>query len=48
MLDSDAENAFLRKKYDNAKKELNRKDEVINQYAVKVGLLPSEKLLVVA
>nr|CAH0104580.1 unnamed protein product [Daphnia galeata] len=34
-LDSDAENAFLRKKYDNAKKELNRKDEVINQYAVK-------------
>ncbi|XP_046458153.1 COP1-interactive protein 1-like isoform X4 [Daphnia pulex] len=34
-LDFDSEIAYLRKKYDSAKKELNRKDEVINQYAVK-------------
>ncbi|XP_032783508.2 early endosome antigen 1 isoform X3 [Daphnia magna] len=33
--DLDAEISFLRRKYDNAKKELNHKDDVVNQYAVK-------------
>ncbi|XP_057368948.2 golgin subfamily A member 4-like isoform X2 [Daphnia carinata] len=33
--DLDAEIALLRRKYDNAKKQLNYKDDVVNQYAVK-------------
>lgn len=36
---SDSETAILRKKYDSAKKTLACKEEVINQYALKVNLL---------
>jgi hypothetical protein len=47
-LDFESEIAYLRKKYDSAKKELNRKDEVINQYAVKVCFIYFYELSVIA
>ena len=40
---SDSETALVRKKYDSAKKALACKEEVINQYAIKVSWLSFTK-----